>query len=308
MILSASRRTDIPAFYGEWFMNRLREGQVLSRNPMNPLQVSRILLSPDTVDCIVFWTKNPKPLMSYLSELEELGYRYYFQFTLTPYGRELEPGLPPKATLLETFRELSHRIGSEQVLWRYDPIVMNEEWSLARHEQAFATFCEELEGFTDCCTISFVDSYSKLRAVYKSGLLREITLEEMYELTSAFSRIAKQHGLDLFTCCEVLDLTSCGAVAGHCIDGERISRICGGRLSAKPDGGQRPGCGCVESLDIGSYDTCRHGCVYCYANRSAGMVAAVAERHDPNCELLTGPLKPSDRVTVRKMKSLLDRT
>ncbi len=295
MILSVSRRTDIPAFYGEWFFNRLRAGAVLVRNPMNPHQISRIPLTPEALDCMVFWTKNPAPMLSRLDELDGFGVPYLFQFTLTPYGRTLEPGLPPKEQVLETFQALSRRLGPERVLWRCDPIVLNQEWDIPRHIQAFRMLCQALRGYTSRCTISFVDAYGKLRSAYRQGLLREISPGEMKELGRELAAVGAEAGIPLQTCCEAADLTGFGIASGSCIDRKALERLCGYPITAKPDNAQRPGCGCLQSVDIGAYDTCRHGCIYCYA------CGREPQAHDPASPLLAGTLAPEDRVTDRRI-------
>ena len=162
MILSVSRRTDIPNYYSQWFYNRIKEGFVYVRNPMNTHQVSRIEITPDVVDCIVFWTKNPEPMMERLEELS--AYHYYFQFTLTGYGRDMEPGIPHKREkMIPVFQALSDRIGKEKVIWRYDPIIFSQRYTPEYHLKAFEQIAMALKGFTEKCVISFVDEYAKNR-------------------------------------------------------------------------------------------------------------------------------------------------
>ena len=266
MIVSASRRTDLPAFYSEWLMERLRAGFVDVRNPRNPAQTRRVSLLAEDVDCFVFWTKDPAPMLPLLPELDRMGHRYYFQFTLTPYGKTLEPGLRDKAALLETFRELAAHVGRERVVWRYDPIVLNGVYDLAFHRERFAAYAARLAGCTEQATISFVDRYAKLARAYQRGLLREILPEEQAELCGSFAATAAREGLRLAACCEA-GLEPYGVAQAHCIDRELAERLCGGPVSAAPDKNQRPGCGCAASVDIGSYGKCGHGCIYCYANR-----------------------------------------
>ncbi|MFQ8600525.1 MAG: DUF1848 family protein [Oscillospiraceae bacterium] len=169
MILSASRRTDIPAHYADWFWNRIEAGSVLVRNPVNPRQISRISLDPALVDCIVFWSKDPAPLLATLPALAERGYPYLFQFTLTPYGPSLEKNLRPKREILHTFRCLSRMIGPERVHWRYDPVLLNDTCTPDWHKAAFASLCRALSGYTRACTISFLDGYGKLRPMLQRG-------------------------------------------------------------------------------------------------------------------------------------------
>ena len=299
MIISASRRTDIPCYYAEWFMNRIRAGYVLTRNPMNHTQISRIPLTPDVVDAIVFWTKDPLKLMPHLDELDGLGYQYYFQFTLTPYGRDLEKNLRPKEALEETFIRLSQRIGRERVVWRYDPIVLNQQLDIRYHMEQFRRMCGKLSPYTDTVTVSFVDLYSKL----KTPLIRLITREEMETLAAFFGRVSKEAGLQAVTCCENGDFSKYGILPSHCIDRTRLERILGCPLEVRSDPHQRMGCGCYESIDIGAYHTCRNGCVYCYANGSDAVATRNWAAHDPKSELLLGQIMAGEQVKERKVKS-----
>lgn len=306
MILSASRRTDIPRYYSEWFLNRVREGFVLVRNPRNPHSVSKLPLSPDVVDCVVFWTKDPAPMLPMLDELK--GFDFYFQFTLTPYGKEIEPGVGDKKRIAETFRALSARIGKERVVWRYDPVLFGGGYTAERHEKAFAELARALSGSTDTCVISFLDFYRNTKANFSELSLEEnlrpAKIGEMESLASAFSRIARSFGMKVEACAESADFTKYGVARASCIDKSRIERIIGCGLDAKKDKNQRALCGCVESVDIGAYNTCPAMCRYCYANYSPGAVRGNVSRHDPKSPFLTGVLLPGDSVTERKAKSL----
>lgn len=278
MIISASRRTDIPCFYSEWFMNRLKEGYALTQNPMNPSQISKILLHPSLVDCIVFWTKDPLPMLDKLSFLSEKGYPFYFQFTVTPYGREMEPNLRDKTEILHTFQELSRKIGPKRLLWRYDPIILGD-YSLDYHKKNFTKMCCQLEGFTNQCIISFLDLYRKIK-----GNFREATREEMQELSSFFQEYAAQKGISVKTCCESIT----GLPSSACIDKKLIESICGHEIAEKKDPGQRKHCNCIKSYDIGVYHTCKNGCRYCYANSSLQRAEKNYLQHDSVSPLLSG--------------------
>ena len=167
MILSVSRRTDIPNYYSEWFVNRIKEGYLYVRNPMNAHQISKIDISPQVVDCIVFWTKNPKNMMSRLSELK--GYNYYFQFTITGYGKDVEPNIPDKRTeIIPVFQELSRQIGKEAVIWRCDPIFLSEKYTKEYHLKAFEEIATKLRGYTDKVIISFVNIDWSLKHAQKT--------------------------------------------------------------------------------------------------------------------------------------------
>lgn len=284
MIVSASRRTDIPCHYAPWLMERLRAGYALTRNPMNHAQVRRVSMKPEDVDAFVFWTKDPLALMAHLDELDRNGYAYYFQFTLTPYGRGIEPGLRDKAEIERTFAALSRRIGRERVLWRYDPIVLGGELTAQYHREQFSRLCEALGPHTERVTVSFVDLYAKLR----TDAVRAISMEEMEELAAFIGEKARAHGLLACACCERADFSRHGIGRAACVDAALVRRISGREVSARPDQGQRAGCGCAQSMDIGAYDTCPNGCVYCYANRSAAAVAKNRARHSPASPFLVG--------------------
>ena len=302
MIISASRRTDIPAYYSEWFWNRLREGYVLVRNPMNPHRVSRIALSSDVVDGIVFWTKNPIPMMDKLDALRD--YPYYIQFTLTPYEKDVECALPPKReVLIPALRRLSERIGKERIVWRYDPILLNDRYTVDHHIRTFRSMCDSLSGYTDACTISFLDLYRNMRGRIDPLGIRPPTAGQADEIACRFAEIAREYDLLINTCAEDGDYSRWGIGHGACIDADRLSRIGGVPLKVGRDKNQRSSCGCAESIDIGTYHTCTHGCVYCYANHSQSLTARSIAAYDPSSPLLCGRITDGDVISEREMKS-----
>ena len=305
MILSVSRRTDIPSYYSEWFFNRIKEGFLYVRNPMNPQQVSRIELSPEVVDCIVFWTKNPEPMLARMDELKE--YRYYFQFTLTSYGRDIEANVPHKRDcMIPIFRRLSDKIGMEKMVWRYDPILLTDKYTIEYHCKAFEQIANSLRGYTKRCVMSFVDSYSKIQKSMKAVNARLLTVEEMKTLAKAFAQIAKENDMEIATCAEQIDLSEYGIGHSSCIDKGLIEEIIGSPIIVKKDKNQRAECGCVESIDVGTYNTCRNGCRYCYANYSMESVMTNAKKYDVNSALLCGLVHNEDKITIRKVSSLRD--
>lgn len=302
MILSVSRRTDIPAFYAEWFFQRIREGFLYVRNPMNPRQVSRIGLSPEVVDCIIFWSKNPAPMLERLDELRE--YPFYFQFTLTGYGRDIEPGLPDKRKeVIGTFQKLSEKVGKERVVWRYDPILVNGRYTIEYHLKAFEEIAGCLKGYTEKVVISFVDFYAKTLRNTKDLYIKSLSREEMREIAEGMAQIAKNCGLVIETCAEQINLQDVGIRHGSCIDKKRIEKIVGCSLSVEKDKNQREACGCCESIDVGAYNTCRNGCRYCYANYHEEQVRKCIACYDVDSPLLCGRIEPEERVTDRKVRS-----
>ncbi|KAI4439928.1 DUF1848 domain-containing protein [Schaedlerella arabinosiphila] len=302
MILSVSRRTDIPAFYAEWFFQRIREGFLYVRNPMNPRQVSRIGLSPEVVDCIIFWSKNPAPMLERLDELRE--YPFYFQFTLTGYGRDIEPRLPDKRKeVIGTFQKLSEKVGKERVVWRYDPILVNGRYTIEYHLKAFEEIAGCLKGYTEKVVISFVDFYAKTLRNTKDLYIKSLSREEMREIAEGMAQIAKSCGLVIETCAEQINLQDVGIRHGSCIDKKRIEKIAGCSLSVEKDKNQREACGCCESIDVGAYNTCRNGCRYCYANYHEEQVRKCIACYDVDSPLLCGRIEPEERVTDRKVRS-----
>jgi hypothetical protein len=303
MIVSASRRTDIPAFYSQWFLNRLKAGEVMIRNPFNPRQVSRIGISRQTVDFIVFWTKNPASMMERSAELDSHEISYYYQFTVTPYGKALEPNLPDLKTRVEIFRTLSDMLGNQRVIWRYDPIIFTDEMDIEYHKTQFSFLARSFEGYTRRCVISFLHLYAKCRKNLKNFPLIEVSGEHRKELGSSLRETAASRGIEIVSCALEHELMSEGIKNGKCIDDELISNITGKNISVRKDRYQRAACNCVESIDVGMYNTCVHLCVYCYANSNASSVEENVRRHDPQSPLLIGALTGKDAVIEREGKS-----
>jgi len=304
MIISASRRTDIPAFYSDWFLKRIEEGYLYVINPMNRKQVSKIILNPEAVDCFVFWTKDAQPIMDKLDKLDTLGYKYYFQFTLTAYQSDVEPGLRNKNEIIETLKELSIKIGKEKVIWRYDPIFLNSKYTKEYHYAWFKALCQRMHGYTEKCVISFLDLYRKTSRNTKQLLIQEMKNEDMIEIANELSKIAMQYNILVETCSEEIDLSQYGVSHGKCIDDKLIEKIIGNKINVKKDDTQRDICGCVKSIDVGSYNTCKHYCTYCYANYNYAQVEQNCRNYDVNSPSLVGKLLGDEKITNREMKSI----
>ena len=305
MILSVSRRTDVPNYYSEWFIKRIEEGFLYVRNPINAHQISRIELSPSVVDCIVFWTKNPENMLDKLDALEK--YHYYFQFTITGYGVDVEPNIPNKREkIIPTFCKLSEKLGKERVIWRYDPIFLNEKYTLEYHLKAFEVIAEKLSGYTEKVIISFVDLYDKTIRNMAGLNITSVQEKQMVVIAQEMGRIAKKNHLKIESCAEKIDLQKYGIAHGSCIDLKLIERITGGSLCVAKDKNQRDECGCIQSIEVGTYNTCQNGCRYCYANFNEQRVACSVQQYDVNSPLLCGEIGEKDKVTERKVKSLLD--
>jgi len=263
---------------------------------MNHSQISRITLSPEIVDCIVFWTKDAKNIILHLKELDQLSYNYYFQFTLNPYDKSIEPNLRDKDDIIETFIYLSKLIGKERVIWRYDPIILNDICDIDYHKIQFEMMCKKLSSYTEKIIISFVDMYAKV----KTSLIRPISEEEIIELSAYIGKTAETYGLPVYACCESMDLSPYGILKSSCIDKETIEKACDILLDIKQDKNQRTGCGCFQSIDIGAYDTCINGCIYCYANKNHKNSEQRYFSHNPKNELLIGTVLENEVVKGRE--------
>jgi hypothetical protein len=295
VIISASRRTDIAAFYSDWFMNRIRAGYCAVPNPMNPRQVARVSLAPEDVTAVIFWTRSPTPLLAHLPELEARGFRYYFQITLLDSPRELDHKTPPLQAAVNAFQTLADRIGAERVIWRYDPIVYSSLTPPAYHIDKFGQIAALLNGYTQRSVISVVDHYRKVARRVADLRARGIDIYEgeavsamIAHLMPALAATAAANGMALESCAETHNLTSYGIRPGKCVDDALIRRGFGIDVTTKKDPAQRAACGCVQSRDIGMYDTCLFGCQYCYATSSFDRARANHRAHDPHAAALIG--------------------
>lgn len=293
MIISVSRRTDIPAFYSQWFMNRIREEYCLTVNPFNRKQISRISLLPEDIDVLIFWTKNAQPLLQNLAELDALGYRYLFHYTINAYPHALEPGVPTLSETLRTITTIVDRIGPERIIWRYDPIVLTHMTDLRYHVRQFHELARAMAGNTQRVMISFVDLYRKTQSNLKALADSEYSLlkperRELEALASSLSETAHRFRLEIFACAEKEDWSPWGIQSGRCLDPSYLKQTFSFNLNSAKDPYQRPECGCIPSKDIGTYDTCLHGCLYCYAGSLARGERNYA-KHQPNSPFLITP-------------------
>ena len=302
MIIQTGNRTDIPAFYSDWFANRLKEGFVLVRNPFNPMAVTKYRLDPSVVDLIVFCSKNPAPMLRYMDLLTP--YHQYWFVTITPYGKDIEPNVPDKGSVMDTFRELSEIVGPDRLAWRYDPILINEEWTAERHMEAFSKMCETLDGTTNTCVISFIDLYEKVKRNYPE--VKTVPLRMQLELTGQLVKIAARHGMVIKPCAESPVLETVGADCSGCMTVKTFEKAIGQNLSLPPNPNNRKECACYLTGDIGAYNTCLHLCRYCYANAEADLVRLNHAQHDPSSPLLTGHITEADVIHPAKQVSWID--
>jgi PAS domain-containing protein len=312
MILNSGARTDIPAFYSSWFMNRLDEKFVLVRNPYYPEQITRYTLTPDVVDVLVFCTKNPAPMLTHIAQQPLASFRQYWFVTITPYGTDLEPYVPPSEQVISSFKQLAdsletlhssnpllHTDGKHCVCWRYDPVFITDTYSLSFHIDSFNHIARELSGYTNECVISFIDLYAKTKRNFPEA--REVTAEERTVLAEAFGRTGSECGIRIKTCAEPFDLRAYGIQQSGCLTGTLVEKLinCSGQHfsiavpAAEP---LRKSCGCIPSRDIGMYNTCPHGCRYCYANYNRATVLKNYGLHDDSSPLLIGHVQDGDII------------
>lgn len=293
MVLNVSGRTDIVAFYSEWFVNRYKEGYVDVRNPFNPKLINRINFN--NVDLILFCTKNPIPLLNYIKDIH---HPFLIHVTLTPYGRDIEPNVPPKGTIIEAIKQLSKIVGIDNIYIRYDPVFISEKYNLDYHKKMFDKLCTSLNGYIKKIIISFIDDYKNVRKNYQILKIKEFTDNDYKEIGLSFSKIAKCNNMTVQTCFEDNNLVEYGFNRGECLSHELAFKLTGKTFNswkARKNGK----CKCVEMVDIGVYNTCKHFCKYCYANYDEMSVNKNYNKHDKNSSLLIGKIESSDIVKER---------
>lgn len=292
MIISASYKTDIPAFYGEWFIKRLRAGYCRMVNPYNK-KSHRVSLSRDSVDGFVFWTKNLGPFLGYLDEVHLKGYPFMVQYTINGYPRSLEFSVVDSKRSIEHMKQIAGIYGPKIGVWRYDTIVFSSLTPIDFHRKNFSNLAKKLKGATDEVVVSFAQIYKKTKrnmnwASKKFGFDWEDPQAEVkYNLAAELAQIAESYGMQL-TMCAQKEFLAPGVVEARCVDADRLAKISGHSIESKLQG-NRPACGCFISKDIGEYDTCPHGCVYCYAVLNRNLAQSRFKMHDPNSEFLFAP-------------------
>lgn len=305
MIIQTGMRTDIPAFYSEWFINRIKAGFVLVRNPYNPIQVTRYSLSPDVVDLISFCTKNPSPMLDKMDHLAPYG-QYWF-VTITPYEKDIEPNVPDKQKVMEDFKRLSDRVGVDSIGWRYDPILVDSQHSVQWHIGKFEEMAKNLSGYTKTCVISFIDIYKKVEKNFPQA--RAVSHQDKMTIGKAFIEIAGNYGMTIRPCAEGTSLAPYGADCSGCMTVKTYETALHSNLAVPKRGkNQRNGeCACLLGTDIGAYDTCGHLCRYCYANTDPDLVKENMRKHDPKSPFLLGNLNPEDIIHEADQRSWIDR-
>ena len=300
MIINTGGRTDTVQYYSDWLLRRFAEGYVLSRNPLFPDKVTRYELTPDKVDCVVFCSKNYKPILPRLREITD-RFPAYFYYTITAYGKDVEPGVPSIEESIETLKELSALVGKERVAWRYDPVLLTREYTIRRHLDTFPWMARELAPYIDRCIFSFVEMYKKLETNMPEIIPMSET--ERDALARGLGAAAAKLGMVIQTCGTNGDYTRYGIQASGCITLSILGKANHMEFRNLKHKGMREGCHCMESRDIGAYDTCLNGCKYCYANKNPREAFENYEYHDPASPLLLGHPRPDDIVTQGAQRS-----
>ena len=301
MILNTGLRTDIPGFFSEWFYNRIEEGFVYVRNPYVKNQIYSYRLDPELIDCIIFCTKNPKPMFENLEKIDK--FNQYWHITITHYEKEIEPNVPPMNDVLESFKYLSKKLGKENVTLRYDPIFINEKYTLEKHIESFEYIANSLSDYTTEAIISFIDLYEKTKRNFPKA--REVTKDERLKIGKEFARIGNENNIRIKTCVEGTELDKFGIDSSGCMTKEVIERAINKNLNIPKQKARNGECYCLLNNDIGEYNTCGHGCLYCYANSNKRLVKRNLKLHDPKSPMLIGDIKEDDIIKEMNQKSLI---
>jgi len=299
MILNTGLRTDIPGFFSEWFYNRIDDGFVYVRSPYAKNQIYSYKLDPALIDCIIFCTKNPQPMFENLEKIDK--FNQYWHITITPYEKDIEPNVPPVDDVLESFKYLSKKLGKENVTLRYDPIFINEKYTLEKHIESFEDMLNSLSGYTTEAIISFIDLYEKTKRNFPKA--REVTKDERLKIGKEFARIGNENNIRIKTCVEGTELDKFGIDSSGCMTKEVIERAINKNLNIPKQKARNGECYCLLNNDIGEYNTCNHGCLYCYANSNKRLVKRNFKLHDPKSPILIGEIKEDDIIKEMNQKS-----
>lgn len=299
MILNTGSRTDIPAYYSEWFYNRIKSGFCLVRNPYYPEQITRYTLTPEIVDGIVFCSKNPAPMLSRLDELH--AFNTFWFVTITPYDKDVEPFVPDKLNVVNSFIELANKYGPSRMSWRYDPIFITERYDIGFHIASFEKYAKLLSGSTNQVVVSFIDLYEKTKNNFP--IAREVTSEEQETIVDAFSRIARKYNFQIHLCCENKCLERENVDAEGCLSRSVLEKAFRTQLYVPSKSPARQNCACLLGADIGEYNTCGHGCLYCYANYDRETVLTNMKLHDPLSPLIIGNVTAYDTIKESRLQT-----
>ncbi len=302
MILNTGGRTDTVQYYSEWLLNRFREGFVYSRNPLFPNKVTKYELTPEKIDCVVFCSKNYEPILENLHEITD-RFNTYFHYTITAYGKDVEPGVPSIDKSIETLFKLEKIVGKKRLSWRYDPVLLTEKYTIEHHFKTYNYMADILSGQIDRCIFSFVEMYKKLQ--HNMPEIIPLTEHDKKTLAKGLGEIAKKYNITLQTCGTNGNYEQYGINQSGCMTLDILGKANNIKFRNLKHKGMRQGCHCIESRDIGAYDTCLNGCKYCYANIRPDKAVKNFKRHDKNSPILIGHINATDTIQEGNQKSFL---
>lgn len=303
MIINTGGRTDTVQYYSEWLLNRFKEGFVYSRNPFYPNKVNRYELTPQKVDCVVFCSKNYEPILKRLHEITD-NYNTYFFYTITGYGKDIEPNVPSIEKSINTLYRLEEIVGAKRIAWRYDPVLLIDKYTTDYHIKTFNKMTEALTTHIDRCIFSFVDMYKKLSVNMPD--LKATSEEDKEIIAKGLGEIAKKHNLHLQTCATNGNYEQYNIYPSGCMTLDILGKANGIQFKKLKHNGMRTHCNCIETRDIGAYDTCPNGCKYCYANSTPKKAIENYKIHDKNSPILLGKIKDTDIIQQGNQKSFLE--
>ena len=303
MIINTGSRTDTVQYYSDWLLKRFKEGFVYSRNPLFPNIVTRYELNPNILDCVVFCSKNYEPILDRLTEITD-KFNTYFHYTITAYGRDIEPNVPNIDESIETLIKLSKIVGKQRIAWRYDPILLTKKYTKQVHYNTFNYMSKRLSPHIDRCIFSFVDMYKKLETNMPEIII--LNNNDKIEIAKNIGSIAKKHNMIIQTCATIEDFKQFGILQSGCMTSEILGNANNITFKKVRHSGNRQGCKCIENRNIGDYDTCPNGCKYCYANKNPQIAQKNYKKHNPNDLMILGNLKPTDEIQQSNQKSYLE--
>ncbi len=303
MIINTGGRTDTVQYYSEWLLNRFKEGFVYSRNPFFPEKVTKYELTPDKVDCVIFCSKNYEPILNRLNEITD-KFNTYFYYTITAYDIDIEPRVPTIEKSIETLLKLEEIVSAKRIAWRYDPVLLIDKYTIDYHLETFENMSKQLSGHIDRCIFSFVEMYKKLKTNMPE--ITELSNSEKTELAKGLGEIAEKYNIIIQTCATDIDYTRFGIQPSGCMTLDILGKANNIRFKKLKHNGMRKNCKCIETRDIGAYDTCPNGCKYCYANSTPQKAIENYKKHNPNSPILFGKINDTDIIQQGNQKSFLD--
>ena len=303
MILNVSGRTDIVQYFSEWLFNRFKKGEVFVRNPLFPEKVTHYVLTPGKIDCVVFCSKNYAPALDHIHEITD-KFPCYFHYTITAYGKDIEPGVPSIDESIDTLLCLAKLVGSERIAWRYDPVLLTKKYTVQQHLITFEHMAARLSGHVDRCIFSFVEMYKKVE--FNMPELVPFSEEDMNVLAQGFGRIAAKYRIHIQTCACKTDYTAFGIHSSGCVTLPILAKANGIKFKDLRHAGMRNGCCCMTYNDIGRYDSCINGCRYCYANQNPNLARKNFELYDKDAPILIDSIKDCDIITQSRQVSFLE--